>query len=413
MPLSYIVLLLMKILKEHKKQTILLKKQISKVISEFFAEAPIPEEVKASLLEDFDFDYDLEILIDNFGGYFTLEGDHILFSPSITIDTLDELIEDEKINYDEELIDIIDDFFEFNVEIFDIIGIQIEKELYDNILNLERDIEESYDELARIEMSGDIISKKTLYNLKKNVLKRNIVFSQIKHSLTLEEYNDLYMYATYKYNLTNIDTLTPKIDNEEFDYVMEEDPFHRALFFIDTNKEIVLANKFYVGNDYQLEEELTKEKFYMNVLDTIDSRINKKEHDDLDDDLILAKYRLIYTLDSIYEREGKYNNYLFMGNKEDIVLEDEDYSFIKREIYFLIDEILEYTDKEMVNDYLVNFQNIIKSILIETYYNMTKDDIVIDMIVNHPNYKKDHFISELFDNMIYKSKKKIKRKEEE
>ena len=38
---------------------------------------------------------------------------------------------------------------------------------------------------------------------------------------------------------------------------------------------------------------------------------------------------------------------------------------------------------------------------------------MIAAIKNHSNYGKYHFITGLFDNIIKKSKKKIKRKEEE
>jgi len=59
-----------------------------------------------------------------------------------------------------------------------------------------------------------------------------------------------------------------------------------------------------------------------------------------------------------------------------------------------------------------DFENNIKSILIEAYYELTKDERVIETIKNNPNYGKYHFITGLFDNIINKNKTKIKRKEE-
>ena len=66
------------------------------------------------------------------------------------------------------------------------------------------------------------------------------------------------------------------------------------------------------------------------------------------------------------------------------------------------------TDVSALNDY----NNTIKSILIEAYFDLTGDEEVIKRIKSNPNYHKEHFITCLFANIINKPKGKIKRKED-
>ena len=111
MPLSYILLIVMKILKEHKMKTTISKKQLGSVITEFLVESFLPDEVKNALLEDFDFEYELQLIMDNYGYYFYCEDNVIDLSPYTKISTIDNLLEEVSGEYDMDLIDIIDDFF--------------------------------------------------------------------------------------------------------------------------------------------------------------------------------------------------------------------------------------------------------------------------------------------------------------
>lgn len=413
MPVSYILFTVMKILKEHNRKTTVSRDVLSRVIGEFFIESLLPEDVKQSLLQDYDFNYEIEMILDNYAGYLTDEDGMITLSPYTKIETINDLLEESSTLCDEELLSIIKEFYDFNVPVLEMLGIKMEKKLYENIMDLERDIEINYDELARCEINGEKVSDKAIYELKKSIIKRNFIFSQIKHGLDLDEYNDLYMYSKYRYNLENIDALPMKIENEDFDYIMESDPFHRALFIMDSNRDLVFTNKFYKSNKTDREEENNKERFFVGVIDTISEHTSKYDSDKTDEDLVLAKYRLMYAIDSICHPEGDYDGYLFMGNRRDFLSYSEDYSFIEKEIFYLIDEIFEYSDNEIANDIIVDYNNAIKAMLIITYYNLTKDERVIEAIKNHPNYGNHHFTSQLFDSIVKNNKKKIREKEDE
>lgn len=70
-----------------------------------------------------------------------------------------------------------------------------------------------------------------------------------------------------------------------------------------------------------------------------------------------------------------------------------------------------YTDNEMANNFGTDYDNTIKSILIETYYELTEDERVIAAIKNHSNYGKYHFITGLFDDMMKNCNNKTKKRE--
>lgn len=413
MPISYILFTVMKILKEHNRKTTVSRDVLSRVVGEFFIKSLLPEEAKKSLLQDYDFNYEIEMILDKYASYLTDEDGIITLSPYTKIDTINDLLDDSSTLCDERLLNIIKEFYDFNVPVLEMLGIKMEKKLYENIMDLERDIEIYYDELARCEINGEKVSDKALYELKKGIVKRNFVFSQIEHGLNLDEYNDLYMYSKHRYNLENIDPLPMKIENEDFDYTMESDSFHRALFIMESNRNLVFTNKFYNSKKTEREEEKNKERFFVGVIDTISGHTSKYNSDKTDEDLVLAKYRLMYVIDSICHVEGDYDGYLFIGNKRDFSSYPEDYSFIEKEIFYLIDEMFEYTDNEIANDIIIDYNNAIKAMLIITYYNLTKDERVIDAIKNHHNYGKNHFTSQLFDGIVNNNKKKIKRKEDE
>ncbi len=150
----------------------------------------------------------------------------------------------------------------------------------------------------------------------------------------------------------------------------------------------------------------------MAIIDIINSRTNSNEKMTADDDLVLAKYRLMYAMDMLFHEVGRFDYYLFMNKRNNLEISG-DYSFIEKDIFYFIDEIFEYNDKEIANSMGADYDNTIKSILIEAYYILTKDERVIEAIKQHPNYGKHHFVTGLFNNIINKNKRKIKRKEDE
>lgn len=414
MPVAYILFTVMKILKAHDKKTAISKEILSRVIGEFLIESFLPDEVKDSLRNDYDFDYEIAMILDDYAGYLSEEYGIISLAPYTKIDTLDSLLEHSSAGNDDELISIIDDFYDFNIPVLEMIGIKMEAELYTKTMELEQSVVAGYEEFAISEICNTKISDKELNKLKKNIVKRRFLFNQLRMSLSLQEYNDLYRYSLHKADLLGIDSLLLKIEDEDMELTMETDPFHRALFFFDSNKELVFCESFYAGNnEHRSDEEKETEIFYTKVLEVIGKRINQKYYEETDEDLIKAKYRLMYVIDMLYQDNIDYNGYIFNGDRKINIRGDETYAFIEKEIFYLIDELLEYTDSEIANDIMVDLANNIKSILIETYYELTKDERIVSAIESHPNYGKHHFITDLFNNIIDDNKKKIKRKEDE
>ena len=411
MPLDYILFILMKILKEHNRKTIISRDSLIIGIGELLTKSNLSEELKEKLFQDFDFEYEIEMALDKYAGYISDEDGMIILSPYVKLDTINNLLEESSAFYDKGLLKFIYDFYDYNISVFKVIGIKIETGLYDKGIEYEENIKACYSKLAKAELCGDKVPNSLLNDLKINILKRRFLFNQMKMGLSLQEYNDLYSYSLKNAELLGTDNYKFKIENDEFNLTMKEDPFHRVLFFDDGDKDLVFSESFYRESKYNTDEGKTKEVFYTKVIDIINSRIS--EYDDVDEDLIYAKYNLMYAMDVLYQDEDNYNGYLFMNDRKNYINYDEDYSFIEREIFYLIDEVFMYTDIEMSRNDGTDYENTIKSILIEAYYKVTKDERVIEAIRSHDNYGKYHFVTQLFDNIINDKKKKTRRKEDE
>ncbi len=424
MPISYITLILMKLLKEREKKTIISLEQLSKVISEFLAE--LPEEQEEVLLEGKDlsedrdyetFSYELNAMINKYSNDIFQFENFIILNPNIEMDKLDDLINSEVIQYFEYIIEQVNEFVKNRkTAIFKIIGINVNEELYDNIMSLEENIEDDYEELAKQELSKEnISSEKILSNLKINIFKRNLLTYYLKENCSIREYKDLchlFMNKADSLSCDALKLLKLKIKSRKINNDLQSNPFLRALFIVDTNRELAFAK--YLSSNIEKKdktEEISKQRYYKRVIDIIDRKVNKKEYDSIYDSLTVAKYGLMYVMDLLYRKES-ISDYLFMGGniKEDTL--DEDYSFAEDIVFYFINEVLEYTDMEVSKNDNKDFENTIKSILIEAYYELTKDERVIETIKNNLNYGKYHFITGLFDNIINKNKTKIKRKEE-
>ena len=95
-----------------------------------------------------------------------------------------------------------------------------------------------------------------------------------------------------------------------------------------------------------------------------------------------------------------------------------DYSFNETIIFFLIVEVLSYDDKEYKldgtnkKDIITYYFNIIKKLYVETYYKLTNDRVIIDLINNSNFYNVNTISSKLFSNIdpSEKNKSKIKKK---
>ena len=144
-------------------------------------------------------------------------------------------------------------------------------------------------------------------------------------------------------------------------------------------------------------------------------------------ELKTCRYRIMNVLDSLYgtltifgneylQDNGKTllkGDYFFSEDKEPYIFK-ENYTFIDKKIYFLIDELLRYEDlsyrgnssrKLNIDTY---YFNIIKKLLIKTYYYLTDDENIKDSIIHNSKYGINKISTSLLDSVI-KGKKKNTR----
>lgn len=410
MPLGYIIFILMKLLKERKKKMIISLEQLYKVISEFFAESQLDEETKENLLGEFNFKYELDVVLDKYTENLVFDGNNIIQISDINIDDLQERM----LEYDSYLIDIIDDFFKFNPSIFEILRIRINTKRYDNLLALEEKIEDAYSSFAECKMIGQEISNTMIKRLNYDIAKRNL-FINIMSGCSSQDCKDLYYYSVYKARLNSGDAdslLNFKIYDKKIIDIIEKDVFQRSLFLVDTNREYTIVNLLLLHIDVKFRDKIiNKELFYRKVISTIEAKVNNVEYDNLNELLMQAKYSLMYVMDMLFYEFIEEYNYLF---KENDIKENNDMidcSFVEEEIFYLINEVFEYTDIDVAKDTNIDFEVNIKAILIEAYYGLTKDERVIEAIKSHNNYGKYHFVTELFDDMMKNCNNKTKKRE--
>ena len=150
----------------------------------------------------------------------------------------------------------------------------------------------------------------------------------------------------------------------------------------------MLYYKFYLTYYYLLREEMK-----IVTDDRIKVELNK------------AKYNLMQVIDSIFD------NTLFM-NIDNSRLDDVkiDNSYNEFETYFFIDELLSYNDDMYNKDdsYIMEYFNIIKKIFVKTYYNLTKNKRVIQIIKNNKLYGINNISSSYFDDIVNTPRRRIK-----
>ena len=407
MPTTYIILRLMDILKCHKKETKLTKWQIERVIDGFLEEGYLTR-VEREYLNSYTTEEEIEMFLNRFIYFYEDEEENIVLSDNISPEEFEHLIEDDKKTYDKDMIDRVDKYFNSNsIHLLELFNIKYNKELFNRLCNLQDKIEEEYDIFAQAEMDKETLDDGLMHQAKLMTTKRNMAYNSMKENLSLQEYEDIASYGDYLTSINNCCELPLKIKNEKLHHFIINDPFHRALFFIDDNEEFNLRDKLSI-HAFDFPEERSKETFYYYVLNVIDRRVSTPGNEELQGDLVNAKYRLMCSVDTIY---GNFILKNYKSNNNNFIL---DYSFIKKEIYYFIDELLLYTDYDMTDVSTLNdYNNTIKSILIEAYYDLTGDEEVINRIKNNPNHGKEHFITYLLENILNKPKGKIKRKEDD
>ena len=136
LPFDYICFYIMKILRIRGKNTEITKKSLAEFINRMFKLMELDEKEKREMRENFDFNYELINLIEENASYFELEGNKLSLDEETTDQELEDVLIDTSLNYDEKIIDEVDETIEYNAIFLDILGIKIRKENRKTILSI-------------------------------------------------------------------------------------------------------------------------------------------------------------------------------------------------------------------------------------------------------------------------------------
>lgn len=414
-PFCYVVCFLMELLNEREKEKKIEVKSLLLITKELINLLPYEEETINQWLEEFDFKYELENLLNDYSEYFEFEDNYLILKEDVSDEELSNILDSFIDEYQVEFLEDIDSVIDDNYIFLDLLGIKIEKKVHGILLDLEKKIEKMYSEL-----SYNRKNDKFMRELKLLVFKRNVIFMYINNNLDADEIYDLYLYS---YNIAcNSDfpiSINFELDDLPFDKeIFAEDSILRSLFYKEdlamfnisdrlNNDIIKLANEFEDGG-------YSKIKFYLTFLMFLEEEISSANNKSLLNEFRESKYRFMNALDTTY------GTLTFIDNRDyDNILKTdfkEDYSFMKNMVIYFINEILEYDDskyyynkEEFYN--LVNYYfNTIKKLFIKTYYYLTGDNMVISTMKSNPLYNVNKISTELLNSTLVVDKKERKKK---
>ena len=197
LPFKYIVLYIIKILNNRNLDLFINKDNLIKFNNEIIKKSYFNIEDKQELLENFNIEYELEDLFNKYWRYFDRENENIIFDRDYICE-LDSLLEGQKREEDPAIINEIKCVIELNTVFLEMIGVNLNKDLYNFLLDLDKKIEESYNELSDLDnyVGLNEINTKDLTNeIKKLIFKRMILLMNTKNLLSSIEYKDLVKYS--------------------------------------------------------------------------------------------------------------------------------------------------------------------------------------------------------------------------
>ena len=357
--------------------------------------------------------------MDDYEDYFEMEDGIIRLNSDVSINELKKLQEENVIleDFDEEFISDVEKVIHNDISFLEIIGINPNIQVYNALLELEEKLEYKYLDLSYDGLFDENTIEKTREEIKLLKVITNIMYININNNFSSVDYDNLYLYAKDRAKLMHGEESEVKLSrNPPFDRtLLIKTPMDKALFINDSSAKGAIKGRLKMNNKKNKKkinmQDMTKLNFYLMYLELLDKEINKTKNIELKDELIIAKYRLMYVLDSIYDLMN-------FKKRESSIKINGDYSFIETIIYFFTVEVLSYDDKEYKldgtnkKDIITYYFNIIKKLYVETYYKLTNDRAIIDLINNSNFYNVNTISSKLFSNIVpsEKNKSKIKKK---
>lgn len=418
-PLAYIIFDIMISLKKNNRDTMIYRDTLIIYLKRFINSFDLDKDVLEDLIFDFNFANELSFFLDDYDDYFEMEDGIIKLNSDISIDELKRLQEENVVleDFDEEFISDVEKVIHNDISFLEIIGINPNIQVYNALLELEEKLEYKYLDLSYDGLFDENTIEKTREEIKLLKIITDIMYININNNFSSIDYNNLYLYAKDRAKLMHGEESEVKLSCEPtFDRtLLVGTPMDKALFINDSSAKGVIKGRLEINNKRNKKkfsmQDMAKLNFYLMYLELLDKEINKTRNIELKDELIIAKYRLMYVLDSVYDLMN-------FKKRESSIKICSDYSFIVPTIHFFIFEVLSYEDKEYKldgtnkKDIITYYFNIIKKLYVETYYKLTNDRVIVNLINNSNFYNVNTISSKLFSNIVpsEKNKSKIKKK---
>lgn len=408
-PFDYILINIMINLMERNIAPRISKDNLEKIIIMFIKSYYTDREV-LDIINNFDFDYELNEFYSKYLDYFDIDDDTIFLNDNVSIKMLEGFIvpeSDEDINFLENVID----FLNSDLSITELMGITIRKDIYDYLIKIYKSLNEQYKDLNVLRMQGNKKKEnETIKKIKLLSIQEKIMFINMHYNLDANEYYDLLLYSDDILDSEECFCIPFNIPNNIFDeYTFYNNPFQRAIFFENISFNALTRYKLDYNIDKASENDtdyfMLDYKFYLTYYYLLQEEINTITDDRIKVELNKAKYNLMQVIDNIFD------NTLFMNidnSRFDDVKIDNSYN--EFETYFFIDELLSYNDDMYNKDdsYIIEYFNIIKKIFIKTYYNLTKNEDIIQIIKNNKLYGINKISSSYFDDIVNTPRRRIK-----
>ena len=408
-PFDYILINIMINLMERNIVPRISKDNLEKIIIKFINDYYTQEEA-LNIINDFDFDEELNRFYYEYIDYFDIDDDTIFLNDNVSIKMLEKFIvpeSDEDINFLENVID----FLNSDLSITELMGITIRKDIYNCLIKIYKSLNKQYKDLNALRMQGNKKTEdETIKKIKLLSIQEKLMFINMHYNLDINEYYDLLLYSDDILDNEEYYHIPFNITNNIFDeYTFYNNPFQRAIFFENISFNALTRYKL----DYNLDKASENDtdyfmldyKFYLTYYYLLREEMKIVTDDRIKVELNKAKYNLMQVIDSMFD------NTLFM-NIDNSKFDDINikYSYNELETRFFIDELLSYSDDMYSKDdsYIIKYFNIIKKIFIRTYYNLTKNEDIIQIIKNNKLYGINKISSNYFDDIVNTPKRRIK-----
>lgn len=416
-PVAYVIFEIMIILKENNKDTSISTKTLIIFLKELIGLLDFDKEELEDLIFDFDFSNELSFFLSEYEDYFQMEENIITLDDDVSIDKLKYLIEEVTYNYDDLFIIQIYNIISNNYCFLEILGININTQVYDFMLKLEEELEKEYLDFCYYDLFYEEERYQKIKKIKLLKIIIDTMYINVNNSFDEIDNKNLIKYAKdSSRSMKDEERLLQIFDNSPFnqEYLLNN-ALDRAIFINEPVSKYVLSSKmetsFKKRNKSFNMDDMARLNFYLMYLKLLNNEINRVLNDDVKDELMITKYRLMYAIDSIYD--------LMNFNKEEEIINiNHGYGFIVPNVYFYAFEILCCSDSNYkingTNDknVITYYFNIIKKLYIETYYKLTGNENIINNIKNNSFYGVNKISTELFNSFIIDDniKKKKRRK---